>query len=37
MRFDVKFKKPGEKGLPPYVRTTDLYTRSKLGAFETGG
>ena len=37
VRFDVKFKKPGEKGLPPYVRTSDLYTRSKLGAFETGG
>ncbi|PKO19860.1 hypothetical protein CVU37_02395 [candidate division BRC1 bacterium HGW-BRC1-1] len=37
VRFDVQFKKPGQKGLPPYVRTTDLYSRSKLGAFETGG
>ena len=37
VRFNVQFKRPGQTGVPPYSRTTDLYTRSKLGAFETGG
>ncbi len=37
VRFSVQFKKPGEKGLPPYSRQADLFSRSKVGAFETGG
>jgi hypothetical protein len=37
VRFNVQLKRPGQTGVPPYTRTTDLYTRSKLGAFETGG
>jgi hypothetical protein len=37
IKFDFRFKPASDKGVPPYLRTADLFSAGKVGAFETGG